>query len=28
MKENWAYDFSPQEGLEKILAQSNIKKRG
>ena len=28
MKENSAYDFSPQEGLEKILAQYNIKRRG
>ena len=28
MKENWAYDFSPQEALEKLLAQHNIRKRG
>lgn len=28
MKDNWAYDFSPQEALEKLLAQHNIRKRG
>jgi len=28
MKTNWAYDYSPQEALEKILKQYGIRKRG
>jgi len=27
MKDHWAYDFSPKEALEKLLAQHNIGKR-